>query len=106
MGQRDKVTSTTVVLGLAHRNVGPVARTNAFEVTFQVRYSAAYVRSSKKSYNLLHANLAWDDSVDCGVVRYGGGGRGIGADWRRRKKYAKHLAVRRPRLVRKQQGEE
>ena len=46
------------VVGLAHRNVGRVARTNFFQVMFWVRYRPPHVRSSEK----LAASLPWDDS--------------------------------------------
>ena len=36
-----------MVLGLAHRNVGRVARTNFFKVMFRMRYSAPHVKTSE-----------------------------------------------------------
>ena len=43
------ITSTMAVVGLAQRNVGRVARTNAFEVISRVNYQATHVRNSEKS---------------------------------------------------------
>ena len=58
----DHFTSIMVVV-LAYRNVGRVARTNLFEVTFRVRYWARDIKSSENSV----APLPWDDSPSFGA---------------------------------------
>ena len=47
-----------MILGVAQRNVGRVARTNLFEVSFRMGYWAPHVRSADS----LAAALPWDDS--------------------------------------------